>query len=47
VDGGDAPGGAPSTILDLTAPRPRLLRAGAVEAAAIEGILGFPPATGA
>jgi L-threonylcarbamoyladenylate synthase len=46
VDGGDAPGGAPSTILDLTAPRPRLLRAGAVDASAIADILGFPPATG-
>lgn len=31
VDAGPAPGGPPSTLVDLTAPTPRLLRAGAVE----------------
>lgn len=30
LDGGRTPGGAPSTLLDLSGPRPRLLRAGAV-----------------
>ncbi|HVK29906.1 MAG TPA: L-threonylcarbamoyladenylate synthase [Nocardioides sp.] len=30
VDGGTAPGGVPSTIIDATGPRPRLLRAGAI-----------------
>jgi tRNA A37 threonylcarbamoyladenosine synthetase subunit TsaC/SUA5/YrdC len=30
VDGGRTPGGAPSTIVDLTAGAPRLLRPGAV-----------------
>src|SRR5436309_5029408 len=30
VDGGPTAGGAPSTVLDLTGPRPRVVRAGAV-----------------
>lgn len=30
IDAGPSPGGAPSTIVDATGPRPRLLRAGAV-----------------
>ena len=30
VDGGSTAGGAPSTVLDLTGPRPRVVRAGAV-----------------
>lgn len=32
VDNGPCPGGAPSTIIDLTAERPRLVRAGAIPA---------------
>lgn len=34
LDGGPTPGGAPSTLLDLTGDRPRVLRVGAVELAA-------------
>ncbi len=34
LDGGPTPGGPPSTILDLTGPRPRILRPGAVTLAA-------------
>ena len=30
INGGQTPGGAPSTIVDLTGPRPRLLREGAI-----------------
>ena len=30
VDGGPAPGGVASTIIDATSERPRLLRAGAI-----------------
>lgn len=30
LDGGRAPGGVPSTVIDLTGPEPRLLRAGPV-----------------
>ncbi|HLQ61318.1 MAG TPA: L-threonylcarbamoyladenylate synthase [Candidatus Acidoferrales bacterium] len=30
IDGGRAPGGVPSTVLDVTGPRPRTLRAGPV-----------------
>ena len=33
VDGGRAPGGVPSTVLDLTGPRPRVVREGAIPAA--------------
>ncbi len=35
VDGGKTPGGLPSTILDLSRPRPRILREGKVSRAAI------------
>ncbi|MCX6564422.1 MAG: L-threonylcarbamoyladenylate synthase [Candidatus Aminicenantes bacterium] len=35
VDGGPTPGGLPSTIVDLTSAEPRILRAGAVPAAAL------------
>jgi L-threonylcarbamoyladenylate synthase len=40
LDGGPTPGGLESTVLDLTAPVPRLLRPGLVTPAAIEGIIG-------
>lgn len=33
IDGGRAPGGIPSTILDLTGPEPRILRQGPIPAA--------------
>jgi L-threonylcarbamoyladenylate synthase len=39
VDGGPAPGGLPSTIVDLTAPAPRILRQGRIPAAQIEAVL--------
>jgi L-threonylcarbamoyladenylate synthase len=35
VDAGQAPGGIPSTLLDLTGPEPRILRAGPLAAAAL------------
>ena len=40
VDGGATPGGAPSTILDLTSPEPRMLREGTVPAAKLRAVLG-------
>jgi L-threonylcarbamoyladenylate synthase len=40
VDGGATPGGAPSTLLDLTSPEPRLLREGAICAEKIRAVLG-------
>jgi L-threonylcarbamoyladenylate synthase len=40
VDGGLAPGGAPSTIVDLTSAEPRILREGAVPAARVWAVLG-------
>jgi len=40
LDGGPAPGGTPSTVLDLTGPEPHILREGAIPAAAV---LGPPP----
>ena len=40
VDGGTTPGGAPSTVLDLTTPRPRILRAGAISREALAEALG-------
>jgi L-threonylcarbamoyladenylate synthase len=40
VDGGPSPGGAPSTIVDLTSPEPRILREGAVSTARIRALLG-------
>jgi tRNA A37 threonylcarbamoyladenosine synthetase subunit TsaC/SUA5/YrdC len=30
IDGGATPGGAPSTIVDVSDPQPRLVRAGSV-----------------
>jgi L-threonylcarbamoyladenylate synthase len=45
VDGGKTPGGAPSTVLDLTAPEPRLLRPGAVPEAKIRAVLGAWPSS--
>lgn len=39
IDGGEAPGGVPSTILDLTAETPRIIRQGAVPQSDIESIL--------
>ena len=40
LEGGVAAEQAPSSIVDLTAPRPRLLRDGAISRAEIEGVLG-------
>ncbi|QSR25928.1 threonylcarbamoyl-AMP synthase [Nocardioides aromaticivorans] len=39
VDGGAAPGGVASTIIDATGPRPRLLRAGAIPVEEIDAVL--------
>jgi L-threonylcarbamoyladenylate synthase len=39
LDGGPAPGGQPSTILDLTPVRPRILRPGPITATQISSIL--------
>jgi len=46
LDGGPTEVGIESTILDLTAEAPRLLRPGGVPRAAIEAILGAPLAAG-
>jgi L-threonylcarbamoyladenylate synthase len=40
IDAGPTPGGAVSTLLDLTSPVPRVLRAGAVSAPQLAEILG-------
>lgn len=40
IDGGPASGCGESTLVDMTGQRPRLLRAGAVAAAAIERVVG-------
>jgi L-threonylcarbamoyladenylate synthase len=40
VDGGNAPGGTASTVLDLTGPEPHVLREGAIPAVEV---LGPPP----
>jgi L-threonylcarbamoyladenylate synthase len=40
LDGGRAPGGTPSTVLDLTGPEPHILREGAISA---QALLGPPP----
>jgi L-threonylcarbamoyladenylate synthase len=40
VDGGPVPGGVASSVLDLSGPRARLLREGAVSRAEIEGVIG-------
>ncbi len=39
LDGGPSPGGPPSTILDLTGPEPKLLRAGAIDPDELEDCL--------
>jgi L-threonylcarbamoyladenylate synthase len=39
LDGGPTPGGVPSTIIDLTGARPKLLRAGLVPRASLEPFL--------
>ncbi|WP_364513303.1 L-threonylcarbamoyladenylate synthase [Nocardioides sp. LML1-1-1.1] len=39
IDGGTAPGGVASTIIDATGERPRLLRAGAIAVAEIDAVL--------
>ena len=44
VDGGDAPGGTASTVLDLTGPEPHVLREGAIPTSELIG--PPPPATG-
>lgn len=41
VDGGPTPGGLPSSIVDLTADEPRILREGKVPAARIRAALGL------
>ncbi len=43
LDGGGCAGVPESTILDLTGARPALLREGAVPAARIAAVMGFPP----
>ncbi len=40
LDGGRTPGGLPSTIVDITGDRPRILREGAIPAASILALLG-------
>jgi len=40
VDGGPAPGGLPSTIVDLSGDRPRVLREGRIPSARIDALLG-------
>jgi L-threonylcarbamoyladenylate synthase len=42
IDGGPAPGGLPSTIVDLSGGAPRVLREGAIPAARIEAGLSGP-----
>lgn len=39
VDGGPSPGGAPSTIVDLTSPEPRILRMGTIPEVRIRAVL--------
>jgi L-threonylcarbamoyladenylate synthase len=40
VDGGQTPGGRPSTIVDISGERPRIIREGAIPAATLEPFLG-------
>ena len=40
LDGGRVPGGVASSVLDLTGPRARLVREGALPRAEIEGVIG-------
>ena len=42
IDGGSALDGRPSTVLDLSGERPRILRRGAVVAAEIAELCGVP-----
>ena len=42
IDAGPAPGGVPSTVLDLTVEPPRIIRQGPVTAEQLTGILGKP-----
>ncbi|HET9499982.1 MAG TPA: L-threonylcarbamoyladenylate synthase [Marmoricola sp.] len=44
LDGGPTPGETPSTIVDVTADRPRILRTGAVPVAELAAVLGLEPA---
>jgi L-threonylcarbamoyladenylate synthase len=39
IDGGECPGGTPSTVLDLTSSPPRIVRAGAIPAEALRELL--------
>jgi L-threonylcarbamoyladenylate synthase len=39
IDGGECPGGIPSTVVDLSASPPRLLRAGAIPAEDLRDVL--------
>ena len=39
LDGGPTPGGAPSTILDLSGPRPRILRHGLLPASSLRAFV--------
>ena len=39
LDGGPAPGGRPSTVVDLTGERPRIARVGAISADRVRGVL--------
>jgi len=39
IDGGDCPGGVPSTVVDLSVSPPRLLRAGAIPVEAVRDLL--------
>lgn len=39
IDGGDCPGGVPSTVVDLSVSPPRLLRAGAIPIEAVRDLL--------
>jgi len=41
VDGGPTPGGAPSTIVDLTSPEPRIIREGTIPEVRIRAVLQF------
>jgi L-threonylcarbamoyladenylate synthase len=46
LDSGPAPGGVDSTVIDLTATPPRVLRLGALSVDTIEGVLGQPIVVG-
>ena len=45
LDGGEAPIGRPSTIIDLSGPTPYLLREGAITAERISDVIGVPAET--